>query len=1097
MTYKAPKDGGKSEPTPMTVSYTTATLSEMEGRSPVKAPSSSERRPGQLPPFSNSGPSTPFQRPQSCSEKRTSPSPEPVGKSVSPLSLPSDKSQTPPAGRKQYGGCKYETGMARARRRVPYSLGPEPLEKVKTELKTRLTHEENEKLTADMQTLYEALQPTAESEKRRSRFIEKLDKILRGRWPTSSINVNVFGSTGNNLGTSDSDVDVCITTDCKEMERVCSIADLLAKHGMERVVCVSSAKVPIVKIWDPELQVACDINVNNPLALENTELVRAYVGIDSRVRPLAMIIKYWAKRRILNDAALGGTLSSYTWICLALNFLQTRDPPILPALQQQPKLEPKFLAGVNVAFDRDVQSHKDFGSRNKSSLGELLFHFFRYYSHEFDLEQSVVSVRLGRVLPKVEKSWHLLQDNRLCVEEPFNISRNLANTADDTSMRGIHLELRRAYKLIGEGKLEDCCEQFEYPAEEIKPSEHFVPPSARPVIPQLPTQAPTQASTTLPRPGRNPARGGRHASHVNRNSSGRRSSNPSGRSSTYLRNLPFQMTTQELQLQAQHQQHLLHDQLFQQYQYLQLQEQELRMQLHQQNLRQRGLMASAYHQHPGYAHYASHEDGLDFSTNGQMSRAPMSAPLYQQRFAPSSPYLASSHPSQGVATNPSSPRLNSAIPDSRRYSRRTSVTQSSGAALRAQSTPARAVPVSSLGQMHSRPDRSDLQDASLGRRSSASSTSQDHFPGYLENGLGISGAIYDPMRRPAEYLGYYVGQSPSLSAYTQSTTISPIPSHVGLAIQHGGLSPRLIPASTRTSGTTQTSLLQTVPTHASENQEVEEAVGKNSEGVNGEMVLPNARSGPLIVDGSVKSPRRQRTTQSFNEPDEHVNFSASTSEDLAFDTPSSSDEQSQADTLDSHTRERSPSGSLNTAHKQITQSVGASEYMIGHLPLRTLGSKPKESHTKGTILADSVAMNTPGVATKGGNAAWPLDRQLSSVEEVRTPSPRVEGFNRECLSPKFAGSTSQDQSLGEAEGTANGDAAGPGPRPLAARPNGSVGSSEPTTNSTAGVSSANDWQTQKKRRKNKKTVKSENDAHLLNISGGESLPADESLRKGG
>lgn len=71
---------------------------------------------------------------------------------------------------------------------------------------------------------------------------------------------------------------------------------------MEKVVCVSSAKVPIVKMWDPELSLACDMNVNNTLALENTRMVRTYVGVDERVRPLAMIIKYWTRRRIVNDA---------------------------------------------------------------------------------------------------------------------------------------------------------------------------------------------------------------------------------------------------------------------------------------------------------------------------------------------------------------------------------------------------------------------------------------------------------------------------------------------------------------------------------------------------------------------------------------------------------------------------------------------------------------------------------------------------------------------------------------------------------------------------------------------------------------------------
>lgn len=72
--------------------------------------------------------------------------------------------------------------------------------------------------------------------------------------------------------------------------------------GMEKVVCVSSAKVPIVKIWDPQLCLACDLNVNNTLALENTRMIKTYVEIDPRVRPLAMIIKHWTRRRIVNDA---------------------------------------------------------------------------------------------------------------------------------------------------------------------------------------------------------------------------------------------------------------------------------------------------------------------------------------------------------------------------------------------------------------------------------------------------------------------------------------------------------------------------------------------------------------------------------------------------------------------------------------------------------------------------------------------------------------------------------------------------------------------------------------------------------------------------
>ena len=82
---------------------------------------------------------------------------------------------------------------------------------------------------------------------------------------------------------------------------------------MERVICIAAAKVPIVKLWDPELKLAADMNVNNTLALENTRMIKTYVQIDERVRPLAMIIKHWTKQRILNDAG-NYHFSSFTQI---------------------------------------------------------------------------------------------------------------------------------------------------------------------------------------------------------------------------------------------------------------------------------------------------------------------------------------------------------------------------------------------------------------------------------------------------------------------------------------------------------------------------------------------------------------------------------------------------------------------------------------------------------------------------------------------------------------------------------------------------------------------------------------------------------------
>lgn len=237
--------------------------------------------------------------------------------------------------------------MAYFRRRMPYSIGGDLLPEEKIGLKEGLSHEEEEKLSAEMQGLYEQLLPSAESDDRRRQLVQKLEKLFNEQWPGNNINVHVFGSSGNKLCSSDSDgkqplparhrmisansgafvsVDICITTSFKQLENVCLLAEVLAqrkmhnslqrsktdgfftKDGMERVVCVSHAKVPIVKIWDPQLKTACDMNVNNTLALENTRMIRTYVDIDERVRPLAMIIKHWTKRRVLNDA---GELSDF------------------------------------------------------------------------------------------------------------------------------------------------------------------------------------------------------------------------------------------------------------------------------------------------------------------------------------------------------------------------------------------------------------------------------------------------------------------------------------------------------------------------------------------------------------------------------------------------------------------------------------------------------------------------------------------------------------------------------------------------------------------------------------------------------------------
>ncbi|CAL3970801.1 unnamed protein product [Diplocarpon coronariae] len=721
---------------------------------------------------SSSVPSTPHQhaRKFSSGSRETSPN---ATHNHSPRSAYSESNMLLPAKPHpaQRGGCRFETAMAHSKRRMPYNLGDELLEKLDpAEIKSKLAEDDERRLSADMKEMYDALLPTPQSDRNREHMVQKLADLFNGKWPGHNIRVHVFGSSGNLLCTDSSDVDICITTEWKAMEKVCMVADLLANHGMEKVICIPNAKVPIVKIWDPELQLACDMNVNNPLALENTRMIKTYVQIDPRVRPLAMIIKKWTKERIVNDAAFGCTLSSYTWICMIIYFLQTRNPPILPALHQRPhnKLPPKD--GVESAFADDLEALAGFGAKNKESLGDLLFHFFRFYSHEFDYENTVISVRNGKPVSKVEKEWHRSLNNRLCVEEPFNVGRNLGNTADDTSFRGLHLELRRAFDLIAEGKLTECCEKYVFPKEEERP--FFTRPKKNPAVIMRSTSSSSRG------------RGGGHrgSRHSNRNGSSNRraSSGAFDHNLSYMPGVSHSLSSQQAWMQSQAQAQLSHD-LHTTYSFLQQQENTLRLQLFAQSQAQAYAHAQAHGQGAGNK---VKQHATERNRTSSVDQPPLTAPIrpdmyfYPLQYPPSQTYPGYQTP----PTNPPSPSSSAATPELRRGMHRSTVASESGqaqasSALRSQSQPATrsAPPPLSL-------PGAGIGYAGLGIYHSQRPVSGHAMPSFiadqnLESGLDSSYGTMPPPSEEAqtkEYVGYYVND-PTQFWKRHSAVPPPIP----------------------------------------------------------------------------------------------------------------------------------------------------------------------------------------------------------------------------------------------------------------------------------------------------------------------------------
>ena len=765
---------------------------------------------------------------------------------------------------------------------------------------------------------------------------------------------------------------------------------------------------------------------------------------------------------------------------MILNFLQTRNPPILPSLQQH-SAPPKIIGGVNVAFDHSTNAYRGLGAKNTDSLGSLIFQFFRYYGHELDFEDSVMSVRLGKVISKSDKGWNLLQDNRLCVEEPFNIVRNLANTADDTSMRGIHIELRRAFKKLSEGDLQGCCEQYIRPQEEGRSSEIFLPPvPSRPVIQRAPAQ-------TLKAP-KNSGKGTRFNNASSRGQHGgiRRPSNPTSRGG-FLRNPPFAMTPHDLQLQQQHQQHVLHDELYRQYQYLQMQEAELRMQLHLQALGQGRIVAGNSYPHIAFPSHPASENGHGDHRSSSMSgnHSTMSAPLRQQRFGLTSPHLHTALPHYGMVTNPSSPRLASALPEMQRDPRRTSVTRSSAAASnRAHSQPARSLQSPLLymppGHYAIPPMVAAHGDFTDSKTPSIPLYPRDNPPSYMSSEQATMQYRQSFARRPAEYMGHYIGPSPPIPAYSRSAGISPVSSQVGLAIHNGGFSPGLFPRMTSYSAAANSPPSQPL---SESGEDVDPA---RSRGLSSPLRLgvsiKRQVSGSL-VNGSLPGQSDLEPLEAeCQDPDLPATLSASASEDLAFDTPSSSDDQSHDQVVAENRGSRFPGDDLDREGTPTGR-------------FESPKSTPARDENRPSMAMSRNGLGLNFATQSGGDPLSPVHEDPTSpqvpgsaYETVAAPGPAVlsPAIKRMVIPeiPSFDSLQKKKQASDVLSNRTNGHLVPQVPQSKASFP------AVPTPQQ-------NIWHMQTKKKKPKKATDGTGKVPVVNGRTGENLPTELAERKGG
>jgi terminal uridylyltransferase len=232
--------------------------------------------------------------------------------------------------------------------------------------------------------------------------------------------------------------------------------------------------------------IQCDINFANPLGIHNTHMLRCYSLTDSRVKPMVLFVKSWAKRRKINSS-YSGTLSSYGWVLMVLHYLvNVASPPVCPNLQHylpqatdMDSLSERFkdakkVSGYDVRFwrnEEDIIRAAQEGrlTQNRQPLASLLCGFFQYFaSHggygrqsNFHWTQEVLSLRTpGGILSKQEKGWvsattivtaEKKVTNRylFAIEDPFEIDHNVARTVTHRGIVTIRDEFRRAGRILG------------------------------------------------------------------------------------------------------------------------------------------------------------------------------------------------------------------------------------------------------------------------------------------------------------------------------------------------------------------------------------------------------------------------------------------------------------------------------------------------------------------------------------------------------------------------------------------------------------------------------------------------------------------------
>lgn len=154
------------------------------------------------------------------------------------------------------------------------------------------------------------------------------------------------------------------------------------------------SKVPKIKFVDKETKITCELHFSNGLSVFNSQLIKHYISMDNRIKPLMMIIKYWTRicgfstEYIYMVKSSGLFITTYALSLLLIFYLQQSFVDLVPSiLKLQENCDSQIIANWQVNFNENI--HYLSSEKNTSSIIELLCGFFQFYA-KFDFQKFVI-----------------------------------------------------------------------------------------------------------------------------------------------------------------------------------------------------------------------------------------------------------------------------------------------------------------------------------------------------------------------------------------------------------------------------------------------------------------------------------------------------------------------------------------------------------------------------------------------------------------------------------------------------------------------------------------------------------------------------------